>query len=343
MVPQARVIADRDALLQEMLRIDPTHEVLLEETPSDTTGRTCPYSPVSIEKYAGSQVIVKSAQTCAGWLVLADSYFPGWIAQIDDTEAHLYKANFNFRAIFVPAGEHTIRFKYSPISLRAGIIASFLGAMALVLGAAYLLWQRFYRAEASSQVQVVAKNSLLPMATSLLMKLITLAFAFLSLRILGPTGTGRYAFAVTIWYFADTVTDFGLGILLTREVSRDRAKGNTYLFNSAVLRTILWVMTLAPVALIAAIYMSVFNLTLDTAMALGLLMIGTLPSTLAASFAFLFNAYERFEYRIAVDFAMRLVNVALGVVALVLGFGFIGLAAVAIATNIISLAAFTYL
>lgn len=340
MVPQARVIVDREALLQEMKRLDPTSEVLIEENPINTSAQTCPYSPVSIEKYAGSEVIIKSAQVCGGWLVLADSYFPGWIAQIDEQDTHLYKADFNFRSVFVPAGAHTIRFKYSPVSLRVGIIASFLGVMALVLVAAYLLWWRFYRADSSTQVQVVAKNSLLPMATSLLMKVITLALAFLSLRILGPTGTGRYAFAVTIWYFADTITDFGLGILLTREVSRDRSKGNSYLFNSAILRIILWALTLVPVALVAAIYSSLFNLTLDTTIALGLLMIGTLPSTLAASFAFLFNAYERFEYRIAVDFAMRLVNVALSVVALVLGFGFIGLAAVAIITNIMALAAF---
>lgn len=342
MVPQARVVADRDAMLGEMKQFDPAREVLIEETPSEGFGdaQSCLYDPVSIEKYAGSEVIVKSVQTCSGWLVLADSYFPGWIAQLDGDDTHLYKADFNFRAVFVPAGEHSIRFKYSPVSLRVGIIASFLGAMVLVLAAAYLLWQRFYRADSSTQVQVVAKNSLLPMATSLLMKVITLALAFLSLRILGPTGTGRYAFAVTIWFFADTVTDFGLGILLTREVSRDRAKGNSYLFNSAILRVILWGLTLLPVALVAAIYTTFFNLTIDTTIALGLLFVGILPATLSASFAFLFNAYERFEYRIAVDFAMRLVNVALSVVALVLGFGFIGLAAVSIITNIMTLAVF---
>jgi len=340
MVPQSHAILDHEALLEEMKRFDPTHEVLLEETPGDAYRGTCIYNPASIEKYSGSEVIVKSDQPCAGWLVLSDSYFPGWIAQIDDSDATLHKADFNFRAVFVPAGAHIVRFKYSPISLRVGIIASFLGAMALVLCAAYLLWRRFYRAENASDVHLVAKNSILPMATSLLMKLITLAFAFLSLRILGPTGTGRYAFAVTIWFFADTVTDFGLGILLTREVSRDRAQGNRYLFNSIILRVILWLATLVPVTLVALLYLSLFHLTLDTATALAFLVLGILPASLAGSFAFLFNAYEKFEYRIAVDFGMKLVNVALSVVALVLGYGFIGLAIVSIITNIFTLGAF---
>lgn len=343
MVPQARVIPNRDELLEEMKRFDPAREVLLEEMPKETTAALCTYTSVSIEKYSGTEVIVKSDQPCAGWLVLSDSYFPGWITQVDDGDAQLYKADFNFRAVFIPAGVHTVRFKYSPISFRVGIIASFLGAMMHVLAAAYLLWQRFYRADESSPVRVVAKNSLLPMATSLLMKVLTLAFAFLSLRVLGPTGTGRYAFAVTIWFFADTITDFGLGILLTREISRDRAQGNRYLINASILRVILWAFSLIPIGMVAAIYVNFFNLTLDTAAALGLLMISVLPGTLAASLAFLFNAYERFEYRIAVDFAMRLVSVALGVVALLLGYGFIGLAVVSIITNLMALIGFYYL
>lgn len=340
MVSRARRIPNRDTLPEEMKRFDPTREVLLEESPSEAGSSDCQYNPVTFEEYAGNEIILKSTQLCAGWLVLSDSYFPGWIAQLDEQDAHLYKADFNFRAVFVPAGTHTIRFKYSPISLRVGLIASFLGAMVLVLCAAYLLWRRFYRAEQASDVHIVAKNSILPMATSLLMKLITLAFAFLSLRILGPTGTGRYAFAVTIWFFADTVTDFGLGILLTREVSRDRSHGNRYLFNSMILRVILWLATLVPVALVALIYTNLFGLTIDTATALGFLILGILPASLAGSFAFLFNAYERFEYRIAVDFGMKLVNVALSVVALVLGYGFIGLAAVSIITNTLTLGAF---
>ena len=190
MVPQARQVADREAWPDEMKRLDPTREVLLDEKLTEAVQTACAYNPVSITKYSGNEVIVKSDQACSGWLVLADSFFPGWIAQIDDVDTHLYKADFNLRTVFVPQGEHVVRFKYSPISLRAGLIGSFLGAMTLVLAAAYLLWRRFYRAESSTAVQVVAKNSLLPMATSLLMKLITLALAFLSLAHSGADRNG---------------------------------------------------------------------------------------------------------------------------------------------------------
>ncbi len=340
MVPQARVMADRTALLNAMRDFDPTREVLLEQPLVDRIPSACGYQPVTIENYTGNEVILKSKQDCAGWLVLADSYFPGWLAFIDEQETTLYRANYNFRAVFVPAGAHTIRFKYSPVSFRVGAIGSFLGAMVLLLGFAYLAWRRFYRPERESAVMVVAKNSLLPMITSLLMKLIDLAFALLSLRVLGPTGTGQYGWAITVWLLANTVTDFGLGILVTREVSRDRTQANRYLTNTVILRFWLWAASLLPVAGIAALYFVFFDLTVNTAIALGLLMIGMLPSSLAASLAFLFNAYEKFEYRIAVDFTTRLLSVALGVVALIAGYGFIGLATVSIVTNLFTLVAF---
>jgi O-antigen/teichoic acid export membrane protein len=343
MVPRARVIRDRAELLAAMKDFDPAREVLLEQDPGIADAAACALKPVSIEKYAGSEVIVASDQACAAWLVLADSHFSGWLAFIDEKETTLYRADYNFRAVYVPAGAHTIRFKYSPVSFRVGAIGSFLGAMVLLLGLAYLAWRRFYRAEGASQVQTVAKNSLLPMVTSLLMKLMDLAFALLSLRVLGPTGTGRYGWAITVWFLASTITDFGLGILVTREVSRDNAQANRYLTNTAILRVTLWAASLIPLAILAMIYVTFFNLTIDTAAALGLLVVGMLPSTLASSFAALFNAYEKFEYRIAIDFCTRLLAVALGVIALVLGFGYVGLAAVAILTNIFTVTAFYYL
>ena len=343
MAPQARVIPDRAALLAEMQQFDPTREVLLEQEPGFTSAASCTLKPVTIDKYTITEAVVKSDQTCAAWLVLADSYFPGWIAQIDGEDAQLFRADYNFRAVFVPAGAHAVRFKYSPLSFRVGAITSFLGAMVLLLGFAYLAWRRFYRADEESEVRVVAKNSLLPMATALLMKVMDFAFAAFWLRVLGPTDAGSYRWAINLWLFANTVADFGLGILLTREVSRDRARANRYLTNATILRILIWALSLVPFGIVAAIYVAFFDVTAQTAVAFGLFMIGILPSTLAASLAFLFNAYERFEYRVAVDVVTRIVAITLGVVVLLLGYGYVGLAAISILTNIFTFGMFYFL
>ncbi len=343
-VPQAQVIPDRARLLEQMREFDPATQVLLEQTPdtgaAQAPSERCTFSDVETEKYSANEVVLRSDQRCSGWLVISDSYFPGWVAQVDDKPATLYRADYNFRSVFLPAGAHTVRLKYSPLSFRVGAIGSFLGAMLVLIGIAYLGWKHFYGTREETPVQVVAKNSLLPMASSLLMKVMDLAFALFWLRVLGPTGTGRYGWAVTIWYLANTVTDFGLGILLTREVSRDRSQANRYLTNATILRIALWGVALLPLAFVAAIYVRFFGVTPDTVLALGYLIIGILPSTLAASLAFLFNAFERFEYRVAVDVMTRIVSITLGIVVLLLGYGYVGLAAVSILTNLFTLGVF---
>ena len=46
-------------------------------------------------------------------LVLSEIYVPtGWTAYIDGQETEIYKTNFGFRSIVVPAGSHTLEFKY---------------------------------------------------------------------------------------------------------------------------------------------------------------------------------------------------------------------------------------
>src|SRR5262249_22213384 len=159
--------------------------------------------------------------------VLTDSYFPGWLAQIDGNDVPLYRADYDFRAVVVPAGEHTVRFKYSPLSFRVGGITSLVAGMLVLLGFVALGWRKFASgAESGENVQVrtVAKNSVVPMAAQFMVQGLNFAFALVMLRILGPTSAGRYAFAATTWLFLSGVTEFGLALLMTREVSRDRTQ-----------------------------------------------------------------------------------------------------------------------
>ncbi len=146
-----------------------------------------------------------------------------------------------------------------------------------------------------------------------------------------------------MWLFANTITDFGLGILLTREVSRDRSQANRYLTNATILRIVLWLVSLIPFGLIAAAFVAIWDVRVDAALTLGLLMFGLLPSTVSASLAFLFNAYERFEYRVAVDVLTRIVSITLGVIVLLLGYGYVGLGMASVLTNLFTLVVFYFL
>jgi hypothetical protein len=65
-------------------------------------------------------------------LVLTDVHYPGWLVSIDGQPATLYRANFAFRAVPVPAGRHRIVFAYRPASVRVGLGLSALAGAALI-------------------------------------------------------------------------------------------------------------------------------------------------------------------------------------------------------------------
>ena len=78
-----------------------------------------------------------------GYLILNDTYYPGWSATVNGRSAPIHPANVAFRAVAVPAGEDVITFHYDPASVTAGGIVSLLALLVLVGGLLVPpLWRR---------------------------------------------------------------------------------------------------------------------------------------------------------------------------------------------------------
>ncbi|SFR92713.1 membrane protein YfhO [Dyella sp. OK004] len=54
-----------------------------------------------------------------GWLVVSELDFPGWHAQVDGAPLPIHRANGMFRAVCVPAGQHTLEFRFHPWAMVA--------------------------------------------------------------------------------------------------------------------------------------------------------------------------------------------------------------------------------
>ena len=52
-----------------------------------------------------------------GLLVLHDTYYPGWIAEVDGKSAPILRADILFRAVELPPGTHRVTFRFAPFSL----------------------------------------------------------------------------------------------------------------------------------------------------------------------------------------------------------------------------------
>ena len=77
--------------------------------------------------------VVVRADTRGGHslVVLADTYYPGWKATVDGEDTEIVRTQHLLRGVVVPAGTHTVEFRYVPWSWRVGWIVSLLTAMAL--------------------------------------------------------------------------------------------------------------------------------------------------------------------------------------------------------------------
>jgi uncharacterized membrane protein YfhO len=75
------------------------------------------------------------------FLVLSDTYFPGWKAYVDGKEERIYRANYAFRAIPIRAGAHKVEFTYKPLSFKLGAVITLLGILGCV-GIAFVTKRR---------------------------------------------------------------------------------------------------------------------------------------------------------------------------------------------------------
>jgi len=91
---------------------------------------------VQILDYRSREVLCQVQARVTGYVVLLDSYYPGWRAKVDGRAVPLLRANYAFRAVEVPAGNHRVEFSYQPLSFYAGLCISCL----TVLGAAVVIF-----------------------------------------------------------------------------------------------------------------------------------------------------------------------------------------------------------
>ena len=304
----------------------------------------------SIVNYTANEVTVDVRASEPSWLVLADTYAPGWKAfvrplgggQDQEQEVAIARVAGNFRGVRID-GDVTVRFKYTPNSVKIGAFVSFLGGMTGVLLAVVWVWRLVYRdADAQSTVQRVAKNSIAPILLTLFNRAVDFAFAALMLRVLGPTSAGDYYFAVNTFIWFDIITNFGLNTYLTREVSRHREQARRYLTNTTRVRLALSLLAVPLLlAFIGIRQTAVASLTSPASrqaiLSILLLYVGLIPNSISTGLTALFYAYEKAEYPAVITSLSTLLKVALGTGVLLLGYGIVGLAGMSIVVNLVTL------
>jgi O-antigen/teichoic acid export membrane protein len=351
-VPQTATVVAADPLA-ELNSHDPRQHVVVEETAWDNPISLPPEpvtavsEPGAIAAYGNIEVIVTAAAETPSWLVLNDSYFAGWKAflqpaadlEAGEQELAIYPVNGNFRGVLLPAGEWQVRFRYSPMSFQLGGLTSAMAGIVILFAVGLWAWRRFYNpAIELTNTRSIAKNSIVPTVLNLFNKTIDFLYAAFYLRVLGPADAGAFATAIAIAMWYEILANFGLNTLVMREVSRDRSEGSRYLLNSIALRLVTSAVAMAPILLyLWAASRGVNALSREAVAAILFLVVGMLFSGAGQSFSGLFYAYETAETPAAIATITTMLKVGFGVSALMLGYGYVGMAAVSVAVNIITL------
>ena len=128
---------------------DPTRTIVLEREQIQTAAEASGTAPsghqaahLAFVRYDLNGVEIRVEPPTSGWLLLSDVYYPGWRATVDDTPAPVLRANYVFRAVRVPAGEHTVEMTFAPWTWRVGLALSLTTWLGLAAMAALRLRSR---------------------------------------------------------------------------------------------------------------------------------------------------------------------------------------------------------
>ncbi|MFH1360464.1 MAG: YfhO family protein [Candidatus Omnitrophota bacterium] len=89
-------------------------------------------SKATITQYTPNEVVVQAHLENPGFLVLGDAYHSDWKVFVNGKPEKIYLADSLVRAVYLPAGEHKVRFVFRPLSFYWGLAISFT-SMAIII------------------------------------------------------------------------------------------------------------------------------------------------------------------------------------------------------------------
>jgi hypothetical protein len=118
--PDQVLAALKTSRLPDGRSFDPAQIGLVEE-PLELKGEADATKEAVVQRITGTEVEVRTRSSAVAFLVGSDVFYPGWSVTVDDAPARLYQTNYILRGVVVPAGEHLVKFRFTPRTFYAGL------------------------------------------------------------------------------------------------------------------------------------------------------------------------------------------------------------------------------
>ncbi len=132
--------------IESLYVIDPFRKAVVAEKDQAVLGMPAGLdstATILLTGYEPNHLVYQSKASKDGIAVFSEIYYPGWTATIDGKEAEIVCADYILRALRIPAGTHTIEFKFDPQSIHTTEAIAYTGVVILAVGLLVALFITF--------------------------------------------------------------------------------------------------------------------------------------------------------------------------------------------------------
>ena len=182
-------------------------------------------------------------------------------------------------------------------------------------------------------VQTIAKNTGVLLFANVIVGILAFVLVIFIVRYLGDVEYGKYSFAFAFTSLFAILSYFGLELVVTRDVARDKSQAGRYLGNIALIELIFSIITF----FLIFITINLMNYPYDTKLAVYILGGAVLlEATFIKLFKSIYRAFEKMEYEALVMILGKCIFVCLGFFVIFSGYGLIELVSAYLLTNLIT-------
>jgi len=127
-------VAPHEQVLARLIdpAFDPRTMAVVESPPGCALGEASGADTATLVRDDLDNVTWRVHAASDGFLVMSDTFYPGWRAKVDGKPMPVVRANFALRGICLPAGDHEVMFWFEPITLRVGAALSIIGLVVTI-------------------------------------------------------------------------------------------------------------------------------------------------------------------------------------------------------------------
>jgi len=151
LVEKALTVENADAELEAVKTIDPSRVAVVDRRFAGlvtlTESPAASDDAIHLSSYKPNLLTYESSLAADRIAVFSEIYYPhGWKAFVDGNPAEHFRTDYVLRGMVVPAGKHTITFKFEPQSYKTGNRVSLASSLILII---VLAWAGFSTAISS--------------------------------------------------------------------------------------------------------------------------------------------------------------------------------------------------